>query len=166
MELKATDTLIPQIKRIKVGEGEDEREIAMATFCLAKSLLAVELIGELVKQSGLGETEEPPADGDYTVSPLLRKFMRVLTSGLATAQPAFYRLVGLAVTSNKRLATIDAEGGDVYQETLREGKSLAYTITNDQLIALLMATVECLGVESIYSHFPKMMTLLKTVTTN
>ena len=166
MEPKATDTLIPQLTTVVVGEGEDQREIKMATFCLAKSLLAVELIADLVKQSGLGDEEEPPADGDYSISPLLRKFTRVWASGMSKAQPAFYRLVGLAITSNKRLATLENNEEDIHLEILKVGKELAYTITNDQLINLLKATVECLGVESIFSQFTKLAALLKTIAKN
>ncbi len=91
---------------------------------------------------------------------LLAKALAVLPSALAEGQPVLYQLLGLLVTTNKRLRKMDEEGADIDAELTRVGRDIAWRGSNDQVVELLIKSFQALGVDSIVKNLPGLMKLI------
>lgn len=164
---RATDTLMPQTVKVVIGHGEDAETYTLATFALAKTIRTFALMSELARDAGIsgvvGAAEQSKAAGEFeqAVAPsFVTKVLAVLPSALENGTPTLYRLLGLLVTPNAKLRRMDEEGEDIDDMLLKLGRSIAYSASNDQVVTLLMAAVQVIGIESIIKQLPNLMTAL------
>lgn len=164
---RATDTLIPQVVKVVIGHGEDAETYTLATFALAKTIRTFALMSELAQAAGIsqvvGAAENSAANGEFSqaVAPsFVSKVLAVLPGALANGTPALYKLLGLLITPNAKLRRMDEDGEDIDGTLLTLGRGLAYSASNDQIVALLLAAVQVIGIESIIKQLPNLMTAL------
>ena len=164
---RATDTLMPQAVKVTIGHGEDAETYTLATFALAKTIRTFALMSELARDAGLsgvvGAAENAAANGEFSqaVAPsFITKVLAVLPSALENGTPTLYRLLGLLVTPNGKLRKMDENEEDIDGYLLQLGRGIAYSASNDQIIGLLMAAVQVIGIESIIKQLPNLMTAL------
>ncbi len=163
---KATDTLIPAVVKVTIGNDEEGFEhYVIGTFCLSKTIRTFSLMTELSQAVGLSGALSAVTGSDAAaqggVLPgLLAKALAVLPSALAEGQPVLYQLLGLLVTTNKRLRKMDEEGADIDAELTRVGRDIAWRGSNDQVVELLIKSFQALGVDSIVKNLPGLMKLI------
>lgn len=160
---KATDTLVAQSQTITIG---DER-YSIATFCLAKTIRAFQLLTELGTSAGLQQVvaaaDEAGVAGEFeqTVAPgFVSRALAVLPQALSAGVPALYRLLGLIVTPNRELADLEDSGADVDGYLHNRGMRIARTASLSETVELVLTGANALGVETIVSQLPNLRGLL------
>lgn len=165
---KATDTILPQSVRVVIGSGETVETYTIATFCLAKTIRTFALMTELAQAAGLSEVvsaaNESAVAGEFqnAIAPgFVSRALAVLPKALTSGTPALYRLLGLLITPNAKLRKMDEEGEDIDGYLFNKGRDLSYEATNDQMVDLVVKSVQVIGVETIIKQLPNLMTLLR-----
>jgi hypothetical protein len=84
----------------------------------------------------------------------------VLPNLLKTGEPTLYRLLGLLVTSNRQLEDWEVDEVNTDSELLKVGKRIAFRGTNDEIIRLVLASVQAIGMKTIVQQLPNLTMLL------
>lgn len=164
----ATDTLVPQAVKVTVGSSENAETFTIATFCLSKTIRTFALLTELAQAAGISDVvaaaNDSAAAGEFqsAVAPaFVTRALAILPKALANGTPALYRLLGLLVTPNAKLRKMDEEGDDIDGYLLGKGRDLAYEGSNDQIVSLVLKSVQVMGLETITKNLPGLMSLLR-----
>lgn len=165
---RATDTIVPQAVKVTVGSGEDVTSYVIATFCLAKTIRTFAYMTELAEQAGLssilsaaGASAEAGEFAEGGIAPgFISRALAVLPNAVRNGTPALYRLLGLIVTSNRKLREMDENGEDIDDYLLKIGRGIAYDGTNEQAVALVLSAVKVIGVDTILAQLPNLTRLL------
>lgn len=164
---RATDTIVPQAVKVAIGSGSEAEEYTITTFCLAKTIRTFALMTELAAAAGLNEAvsaaEQANVGGEFqqAVAPsFVKRALAILPAALANGTPALYKLLGLLVTPNIKLRRMDENGEDIDGFLLASGRDLAYRGTNDQIVSLIVQSVQVIGIETIIKQLPNLMMLL------
>lgn len=166
---KASDTLVPQVITAEI----DGEKYKIAPFCLAKTILAFELITDLTEAVGVTEVMAAAnqeasnlelAALTGSASPgFVRRLFAILPQALREGKRPLYELLGLIITTNAKLRNLEENDEDIRDHLYRAGRTLAYAEGgNQQVIALVAAGVKQIGVESILGNVPSLLALLRT----
>lgn len=166
---RATDTLIPDFTEVKVGDDTFQ----IRTFCLVKTIRTFALMTELAQAAGISEVvgaaNASAQAGEFAgveaglpvVAPgFVTKVLAVLPNALKNGEPTLYRLLGLLVTSNRQLEDWETDEVNSDTELLKIGKRLAFRGNTDEIIRLVMGSVQAIGLKTIVQQLPNLAMLL------
>lgn len=167
---RATDTLVPAYVEVTLGIEEESRQTyKIRTFSLVKTIRVFALMTDLVSAAGIGPMTQAAADavqagelvpGQQVAPGFVARALAVLPHALRTGEPVLYRLLALLVTTNRQLEDWDNAEVDADVELLKIGKLIANRSSNDQIIRLVMASVDAIGVDTIVKNLPNLGMLL------
>ena len=128
-----------------------EETVTVKTFPMVKSLKAFALIAQLTDLLGtMGEGSE-----------IL--LLQIAKSAGALAQHGdglVYKLVGLVAMPASKMRAIEDAGEDLDTALYTEGRRLCYEASTEQIVALLVAGTEAIGLDKVLGSIPNLTAVL------
>ena len=158
----ATETLVSDAAGIVVGEAK----YVVKTFCFAKTVRTFALLTQLAEAAGISKVVASADDGTEdektTQAGFISQLFAALPKALTDGTPAIYKLLGLIVTGNKELKKLEREDGvDVEAVLMERGTDIAYDGSTEEVLGLIGAAVQVMGVETIIKNVRPLMGLLR-----